>query len=201
MQKTQRFPHVALLSTFLGMIFFSIPAFAHPDHGLTGFTAGLAHPWAGLDHLFTALAVGICAAGRDSRSSYAVLLSFLLAMICGIFLGQEGVIFPFREEGILMSMFFLGLCLLLDAKPGFWWGIPLLCGFGFFHGNAHGEEVTPGSFLLAPVLGLLLSTLTLHLLGIVSVKGLERLRAPRLVGLVQRCFGAFMVGSIFLPLS
>ena len=50
----------------------SSTAFAHPGHNVSGFAAGLMHPFSGLDHLLAMVAVGIWAAqggGREGLGS------------------------------------------------------------------------------------------------------------------------------------
>jgi len=37
----------------------STAAFAHPGHDVSGYTAGLMHPFSGLDHLLAMAAVGL----------------------------------------------------------------------------------------------------------------------------------------------
>jgi urease accessory protein len=52
-------------------------AFAHPGHDVSGFAAGLMHPFSGLDHLLAMVAVGLWAAQGGARKdrSFAVSVS------------------------------------------------------------------------------------------------------------------------------
>ena len=63
----------------------STPALAHPFHGAAaaGAAAGFVHPFMGLDHLVTMLAVGIWAAQLGARARWIVPGAFLAAMLAG----------------------------------------------------------------------------------------------------------------------
>ena len=52
------------------------PAHAHPGHGTNSLFSGLAHPFAGLDHLLAMLAVGLWAAPLGGRIAVELRESF-----------------------------------------------------------------------------------------------------------------------------
>ena len=58
----------------------STAAFAHPGHNVSGFAAGLMHPFSGLDHLLAMVAVGLWAAQGGGRKNipFAVSVSHSL---------------------------------------------------------------------------------------------------------------------------
>src|SRR5450759_3489336 len=87
---------LALLVLALG----SSAAFAHVGHGATGsFTAGLAHPLGGLDHVAVMIAVGLWAALKGGRALWAWPAAFVSVMLIGGALGMAGVVVPFVEPG------------------------------------------------------------------------------------------------------
>ena len=59
-------------------------AMAHPGHGAElGLSAGLAHPWSGIDHVLAMTAVGLLAARLGGRALWAVPAAFLGLMALG----------------------------------------------------------------------------------------------------------------------
>lgn len=129
------------------------------DHGFTG---GLLHPLTGLDHLLAMIAVGLFAA-RVTRPMVPV-TTFVGAMALGLFssLGLAPI-----ELGLALSVVALGLLVVLHARSG---ALPLvLIGVaGLLHGHAHGAESVGPALPFAA--GALLSTLALHLAGVVIAR-------------------------------
>lgn len=143
-------------------------AIAHTGHPApSGFAAGFAHPFGGLDHLLAMLAVGFLAfrAARRSGRSFALWLvpgAFLIAMILGGALGLAGLALPFAEIGIAVTLLLMGIALAADRKGGNV-AISFLVGIaGIFHGFAHGAEMPIEASAAAYVLGFVLATAALH---------------------------------------
>mgnify|MGYP000058827318 CR=1 FL=1 len=69
------------------LILLPAAAMAHPGTGAHGapFLSGLAHPVLGPDHLLTMIAVGLFAAMAGGRAVWACPVTFLAAMIAGVF--------------------------------------------------------------------------------------------------------------------
>src|SRR5215470_16567875 len=87
---------------------------AHVSEGpVGGFTAGIAHPFTGLDHLTAMLAVGIWGAQMGGRSVWALPVTFPLVMTIGGVLGMAGVPLSHIETGIALSMLVLGGAIVL----------------------------------------------------------------------------------------
>ena len=141
-------------------------ALAHPGHDAgTGFMAGLAHPWSGMDHLITMLAVGMWGAQLGGRMRWVLPLSFISMMIAGSLLGFSGVHIGAVEQGIAASVCILGLLLATATR------VPLLAGmaitgcFAVFHGYAHAADAVVSSNALLYIAGFAVSTAVLHALG------------------------------------
>ena len=90
------------------------PAIAHVGHGSTAsFTAGLGHPFGGLDHVTVMLLVGLWAGLKGGRALWVWPSIFVGVMLIGGILGMEGVPLPFVEPVILASVVALGLLVAL----------------------------------------------------------------------------------------
>jgi urease accessory protein len=154
------------------------PAFAHIGIGATsGLMAGLAHPFAGIDHTLAMLAVGLVAAfgarGREWRPPVA----FVSAMVVGAGLAFAGILLPQVESAIALSVVLLGL---LVAGAGSF-TMPasvvfvLSALFGLVHGHAHGLEAS--GTVAGYIAGFVLGSGILHAIGYVAGRSLSRIRA------------------------
>lgn len=155
-------------------------AYAHVEVGETsGFVAGLLHPLTGLDHIVAMVAIGLWAIQMGGRAVWTLPLAFVVTMAIGGVLGMLGVPFPGIEVGIVASDLLLGLAIVF-APP-----LPLgVSGAGaaflaLFHGYAHGTEIAAGSSALLYSLGFLLSTIGLHLAGILLGYSIKQIKPDR----------------------
>ena len=143
------------------------PAFAHPGHGLTeSFSAGVAHPLGGLDHMAVMIAVGLWAALKGGRALWIWPAAFVGVMLIGGALGMAHVALPFVESGILASVVALGLLVALAVDLPVWIGAVVIGAFALLHGHAHGSEVAENIGGIEYMAGFALATATLHLTGI-----------------------------------
>jgi len=129
-----------------------------------GIGDGIIHPILGMDHLFAMLAVGILSI--HLKKSWQLPLTFVSVMVGGAIAAVYGLGIPTVELGIAFSVMFLGLAIIFAKRIPF--VIAVICTgiFGFFHGHAHGTEM---SIIVQPMLymlGFVLSTISLHLTGI-----------------------------------
>jgi len=191
-----------LLAAILAACFFSPQVLAHPGHGIVTLYEGILHPISGLDHFLVAVAVGIWAAvsseGMNNSFIYAGPLGFLGGIFVGALSGQLGVIFPFCEEGILISLLLLGICIFTSIRSQLRTGCWVLLLFGAFHGNAHGIEVNHhmgGGFA---ILGFIVSTGFLHCVGIGVISLIRKRLAQANVNNLLRWVGAGLIGTVFL---
>ena len=136
------------------------------SHGFGG--SGLLHPLTGPDHLLAMLAVGIWSAQVGGQALYLVPSCFMGMMVVGGLVGIYQLVEQSSELIIALSVVLLGLAIQLDKRVSGWIVSLSVGAFGFCHGLAHGLEmnraVAPATYLL----GFLVTTLGLHLIGAVS---------------------------------
>lgn len=160
----------------------SLNLHAHPGHGVAyGFGHGISHPLNGLDHILAMIAVGLWASQIGGRALWAVPATFVGAMGLGGLLGMAGVSIPFVEQGILVSIFLLGLMIAFAVRLPFYVTAPLVGLFAIFHGYAHGAETPENASGLVYGLGFMLSTAALHGLGLLLGLSIQRFLNGKLV--------------------
>ncbi len=178
----------------------SSPAFAHVGAGSTAsFTAGVAHPLSGLDHITVMVAVGLWAALKGGRALWAWPATFVGVMLVGGALGMAHVPLPFVEPGILASVVALGLLVALAVDLPVWTGALIIGVFAVFHGHAHGSEVTENIGGIEYMAGFALATATLHAVGIAFALAMNRLQARpviRVAGALCVMAGAGLVAGV-----
>ena len=154
----------------LGLLWPALPALAHTgalgDHVHPGFMAGLLHPFTGIDHLAAMLAVGVWSA-LAVRPVWVAPLAFVALLGAGALGGLAGVAVPGVEPMIAASLLVTGLLIATRAQ----WPVraaALVAGlFAFFHGAAHGMELSGVGVAQALALaGMLIGSAALHLTGI-----------------------------------
>jgi len=165
-----------------------LPSFAYAHVGLgeaSGFVHGLAHPASGLDHVCAMLAVGLWAAQTGGRSVWAVPLTFVGVTALGGALPLLGVGLPFVEQGIVLSVLLLGVLIAASVRLPLRLGSAMVGLFALWHGHAHGTEMPAAASGIEYVLGFVLATAALHVIGIafgLSVQQLMRERVIRATG-------------------
>jgi urease accessory protein len=159
---------------FLAAIFLlvaSSTAFAHPGHNVSGFAAGLMHPFSGLDHLLAMVAVGLWAAQGDSmkrgRSKVWLLpATFMTMLAVGAGIAMQWQSLPLVEPGIATSVLALGLLIALSLQLPASLSVAITGLFGLLHGYAHGLELPRSAAPVEYALGFLAATAALHLSGV-----------------------------------
>jgi urease accessory protein len=131
----------------------------------SAFASGLAHPFAGLDHVLAVVAIGVWAAQNGGRALWAVPLSFVATMLLGAALGIAGIPLPSVEPAIAVSLMILGLLVTLSIRMRLVTGMAVAAGFALFHGHAHGAEIAAVS-IAQYLLGMTVATVLLHAAGI-----------------------------------
>ena len=140
-----------------------VPAFAHhPLNGMPmetfthGVLSGVGHPILGFDHLFFVIAVGIAAALSGRMLSGP--LAFLAAMVAGVVLILNGVVLPYVEFAIALSLLAVGGVLAMGRQLPVSVLFGLFAVAGLFHGWAFGESIVgqEGGTALSVVAGYLI---------------------------------------------
>ena len=146
---------------------FAGTASAHTgNHTVTGFASGLAHPLSGLDHLLAMIAIGLWAAQQGGRALWAVPAAFVGAMMLGGGLAWAGLSLPHVETGIAASVLVLGLLVATRRQWAVTAGMAVAAVFAIFHGYAHGLEMPQAASPARYVLGFVLATACLHVVGV-----------------------------------
>jgi urease accessory protein len=183
---------VTLTATFVA------PALAHTGvYQVTSFSAGLAHPVSGADHILAMTALGLWAVSVGGRAIWIWPTTFVAAMLAGLAAASQGLATPFVETVIALSVVALGLLVALAVKAPLWLGAAIAGLFAFFHGHSHGAEAAAES-LIPYAAGFALTTAALHAgaigLGLLA-KGSAGKAALRATGGIAALSGlALMVG-------
>ncbi len=159
---------------FLAAATLAGPASAHTGGAVSGLTAGLVHPFLGLDHLLAMLAVGLWAATQPAARAWQGPAVFLALLALGGLAGLAGGSLAFVEPGILASVMVLGAMVFAARRLPAGLGLAALGGFALLHGLAHGAEAAGG--LAAYMAGFLLASAGLHLGGFAAGRALGRWR-------------------------
>jgi len=144
-------------------------ASAHTGHGVSGWGAGWAHPFSGLDHMLAMLAVGLWAVQGGGRRVWLLPVTFMAMLAAGAsvsMIWQHPL--PVLETGIALSVLALGLLIALSMQLPIWSSMAITALFGMFHGYAHGLELPESAAPFAYAIGFLFATAILHLGGIVA---------------------------------
>ena len=175
---------------------------AHPGHEVDAhsisFMDGLLHPLTGLDHLAAMLAVGLWSAlsATSARRIWLAPVAFAGMLLVGALLGLNGLELPAVEPMIAASLLVMGLLVATRAQLPLAVTAGVVGVFAVFHGIAHGTELAGGGNGFAPLLGMLVATIALHLTGVGLGLALRSHSVwwPRVVGgLTALLGGAFLL--------
>jgi urease accessory protein len=191
----------ATKSLFFLTALFLIPTFAqaHPGHGADGGLAhGFTHPFGGLDHILAMIAVGLWAAQLGKRALWSVPATFVGVMLLGGALGMGGFTLPFVEQGILASVFILGLLIAFTSRLPLAASAAVVGVFALFHGCAHGAEMPADSSSFAYMAGFAIATALLHAAGLgLGAAAQHKLPAPA----IRFAGAAVVLAGLYLALS
>jgi len=135
-----------------------------------GWNHGFEHPLTGWDHLVTMLAVGVWAAQLRGRAIWMLPTAFVGVMSLGGLAGAAGLSLPSAEGIILLSCAVFGLLICRRVRFSTHVNLAIVAFFAFFHGFAHGQEISASASLISYTLGFMLATLLLHGTGILVAK-------------------------------
>ncbi len=180
-----------------------------PD-AVSGFLAGLRHPFSGLDHVLVMLAVGMWAAGLGGHSLWRLPLAFVAAMALGGALGMLGPDVPGVELAIeLTGLGLLGL-VLTGRRPAPAVAAWVVSSLAVLHGHAHGTELPSGASAWLYTAGFVAATGALLVAGIGLFMGASAARSRRgcraedragACGATLRAYGASRARPIGLSVS
>jgi urease accessory protein len=151
-----------------------------------GWSHGFRHPLMGWDHLVTMLAVGVWAAQLRGQAVWMLPLAFVGVMSLGGLAGAAGISIPSVEGIILLSCAVFSVLITRKIRFSAKINVMIVAFFAFFHGFAHGQEISTSASLISYTLGFMLATLLLHGAGILVSK---------LVVLAVTCLLAAMFSS------
>jgi len=151
-------------------------ASAHILFGMAGggFSAGVAHPFNGVDHMLAMLTVGLWAATLGGSASWKVPGAFVAMLVVGALLGMAGMHLPLVEPFIALSVLVLGLAVTLTLRVPVSAGIALVGLFALFHGFAHGAELPEAVSGYEFLLGMTIASVILHFTGFAIGSALKR---------------------------
>lgn len=191
-----RFLFTLLLLTVSGT------AFAHPGHDVSGFAAGLMHPFSGMDHLLAMVAVGLWAAQCDRKGSgvrkvWLLPATFMTMLTIGAATATQWQSLPLVEAGIATSVLSLGLLIMLSLQLPVALSVSVTAIFGLFHGYAHGLELPQSAAPAEYALGFLIATATLHFSGVAAGLAMRERHATlsRLLGSAIAISGVYLLAS------
>jgi len=176
----------------------SSAAIAHPGHNASGLTAGLMHPFSGLDHLLAMLAVGLWAAQCGGRRIWLLPVTFMTMLAFGSGIATYWQSLPLAEPGIAASVLMLGLLVALSLQLHALLSVMIIALFGLLHGYAHGLELPESAAPAAYALGFLAATAMLHLSGIAAGVAAHKRSADlvKAFGVATAASGAYLLVSI-----
>lgn len=131
-----------------------------------GMMAGIVHPFGGLDHLLAMLGVGIWAAQLGGSGTWRLPLVFVGVMSFSALLAAYGPAWPMLEAAIALSVLVLGGLILSAARLPVGLGALMVGVLAIGHGYAHGLEIPEADSALLYGAGFVISTASLHLIGI-----------------------------------
>ncbi|WP_408953917.1 HupE/UreJ family protein [Methylomonas sp. DH-1] len=152
------------------MLVLIFAGFQFIDLDSIGWSHGFSHPLSGWDHLVTMLAVGIWAAQLRGQAVWMLPLAFVGVMSLGGLAGATGLAIPSVEGIILLSCAVFGVLITRKIRFSAKINVMIVAFFAFFHGFAHGQEISTSASLISYTLGFMLATLLLHGAGILVAK-------------------------------
>jgi urease accessory protein len=185
------------------LLIYPLPSLGHDITGKVGFYDGLSHPVLGLDHLLAMISVGIISAQIGGRAIWTIPSIFVILMTIGGLFGFSLIVqeFYFVEIGIVFSVILLGIVISIENKIPTKLIMVFVATFGLFHGIAHGLEVPAAANPILFILGFIIGTTALHLLGVaighLLIKNNLTLILLRLTGVSFAIYGIHLLSQIF----
>lgn len=131
---------------------------------------GFHHPLEGWDHILTMIAAGIWAAQSRGQAVWVLPLVFASVMSLGGLIGAVNIALPYTENIILLSVLLLNVFVIRKIQFNAPLNILIIALFAFFHGYAHGQEISASASLISYTAGFVWATLLLHGTGILIAR-------------------------------
>lgn len=159
----------SLIHIFILMLGFTMvlpgAVYAHTT-GNGGFLNGVLHPLSGPDHLLAMISIGFISTQFGSKVLWKIPALFVTCVTFGLLVAHVGVYVPFVEIGVALSVVGCGAYIALSRNLPMTWIVVCTSVFAIVHGYAHGEGLTTSAHPVAYTVGLIVSTLVLHLFGV-----------------------------------
>jgi hydrogenase/urease accessory protein HupE len=165
--KRQRLSLALGVVLILGIVLFNYLA---TSVDINGWSSGFTHPLHGGDHFLTMLAVGIWAAQLRGKAIWLLPVTFVGVMSLGGLAGAAGLFIPSAELIILLSGLVFSVFIVRKIRFSSQTNVIIVAFFAFFHGFAHGQEISTSASLISYTLGFMVATLLLHGAGILIVR-------------------------------
>jgi len=151
-------PVILMLSPF---------ALAHTGGGhMAGLADGFMHPVTGLDHLLIAIAAGFWA-GRRGDHGVTGMVYFLSLLLAGVLLGSCCVLFPQLQLSTILVVLLTVVFVAASVAVPQYFAYIFFGGFAVYHGIVHMLAMPVTAAAMSYVIGLLLSTWLLLMLGLI----------------------------------
>jgi urease accessory protein len=166
----------------LAPLLLATAAHAHPGHPhpfdevdefespAADFAQAMLHPFTGLDHLLAALAVGCLAFVMGRKLGALASAMFLGCLALGWAMAKLGMALPMMEQGLALSVVGAGLLLVMQSKVSQTFRVAIVAALGFWHGSAHGTELSSVSAALGLLSGTSVALMFGSMLALASTK-------------------------------
>ncbi|MDD2864350.1 MAG: HupE/UreJ family protein [Methylococcales bacterium] len=154
-----------LMGVFLCVFYFVV------DISVLDLSSGFSHPLEGWDHIVTMLGVGIWAAQLRGKAIWLLPTTFVGVMSLGGISGAaQYLAVPSAEILIVLSCLVFSFLIIRKVRFDIRINVLIVAFFAFFHGYAHGQEISTSASLISYTLGFMIATLLLHGAGILMAK-------------------------------
>ena len=155
-----------LLMSVLACVFYFVT-----DISVLDLSSGFSHPLEGWDHIVTMLGVGIWAAQLRGKAIWLLPTTFVGVMSLGGISGAAKYLaVPSAEILIVLSCLVFSVLIIRKVRFDTRINVLIVAFFAFFHGYAHGQEISTSVSLISYTLGFMIATLLLHGAGILMAK-------------------------------
>lgn len=159
--------------SLLAILLMSVLAcvFYFADISVLDLNSGFSHPLEGWDHIVTMLGVGIWAAQLRGKAIWLLPATFVGVMSLGGISGAaQYLAVPSAEILIVLSCLVFSILIIRKVRFDIRINVLIVAFFAFFHGYAHGAEISTSASLISYTLGFMIATLLLHGAGILMAK-------------------------------